>query len=267
MDNGSYFEANRRLWNDKTSVHVKSSFYDNEAFIQGKESLQEIELAGLGDIRGKRVLHLQCHFGQDSISLARKGAQVTAIDLSDEAVGFARDLSAKTGTPVSFICCNVYDVRKYVTEQFDLVYTSYGVICWLPDLDAWARVIADSLTAGGRFYMVEFHPAFSAINLAAEPGIAYDYFNQGRPDHEYVEGTYADRTAPIGGDEYIWAHSIAEIWRSLRNAGLEITRLEEYDYSPYLLSGLMQERSPGRYYLPLKASFPHILEIEAVKPA
>ena len=143
MDKESnYIETNRRAWNEKTGVHIKSAFYDNENFLKGKSSLKDIELNLLGDISGKNILHLQCHFGQDSISLSRLGANVTAIDLSDEAIKRAKEFASQTNTQTKFICCNIYDLPNYLDEQFDIVFTSYGTISWLPDLDKWAEIIS-----------------------------------------------------------------------------------------------------------------------------
>lgn len=146
-----YLNVNKEAWNKKTPVHFASEFYDNEAFIAGKNSLNSIELALLGDVKEKRILHLQCHFGQDSISLARMGAEVTGVDLSDVSIKIANELAEKTDTSVRFIECDLYSLDQVLNEQFDIVFTSYGTIGWLPDMDRWADVVSKFLKPGGQF--------------------------------------------------------------------------------------------------------------------
>src|SRR5688572_730649 len=135
-----YLEKNRRLWNARTDVHVTSEFYELDKFLAGKSSLNEIELNLLGDLKGKSVLHLQCHFGQDSISLARLGAEVTGVDLSDKAIAKAKELAKQTGANAEFICTDIYELPQHLDKKFDVVFTSYGTIGWLPDLDKWAKI-------------------------------------------------------------------------------------------------------------------------------
>jgi 2-polyprenyl-3-methyl-5-hydroxy-6-metoxy-1,4-benzoquinol methylase len=153
-----YLNINRKLWNDKTSVHYQSDFYDVKSFIKGKDSLNPIEIELLGDISGKSILHLQCHFGMDSISLARRGGMVTGIDLSDQSIKQAKDLNERSGTKVDFILSDVYSLPQNLNKQFDIIFTSYGTVGWLPDMDKWAGVIQHFLKPGGKFIMVEFHP-------------------------------------------------------------------------------------------------------------
>src|SRR5690606_19279998 len=126
--------------------------------LEGKNTLPEIDIELLGNIKGRSVLHLQCHFGQDSLSMARMGAKVTGIDLSDKAIEEAQKINAVLNLNAKFICCNVYDTLDHINNQFDIVYTSYGVIGWLPDLDKWATIISKSLKPGGKLIFVEFHP-------------------------------------------------------------------------------------------------------------
>ena len=165
-----YFAANRDLWNQRTAVHKDSSFYNLEGFKKGETVLTAVELKELGDVKGKKLLHLQCHFGMDSLDWARRGADVTGIDLSDAAITEAQQLNDELGLNARFVCCNVYDLHPQykassktppmegLEEAFDIVFTSYGVVGWLPDLDKWAEIIAHYLAPGGIFYMAEFHP-------------------------------------------------------------------------------------------------------------
>jgi 2-polyprenyl-3-methyl-5-hydroxy-6-metoxy-1,4-benzoquinol methylase len=154
----NYLTHNKDSWNKRTLAHVDSEFYDNESFIQGRNSLNEIELPFLQDIKGKRVVHLQCHFGQDTISLARMGAEVTGIDLSNEAIDQARKLAEQCKVNAEFICCDVFDTLQHVAEKFDVVFASYGTIGWLPDINKWAHIVSSLLKPGGKLVFAEFHP-------------------------------------------------------------------------------------------------------------
>lgn len=144
----NYLDINRNSWNARVEPHLKSDFYFLEDFIKGRNSLNSIELDLLGDVKGKSILHLQCHFGQDSISLSRMGAKVTGIDLSDKAIDAAEDLARKCGTDTKFICSDVYNLPTVLKEEYDIVFTSYGTIGWLPDLDQWADVVSHIFETG-----------------------------------------------------------------------------------------------------------------------
>lgn len=227
----NYITVNKQAWNLKTDIHLKSDFYNNEAFLRGESTLKDIELGLLGNIQGKSVLHLQCHFGQDSMSLARLGAKVTAVDFSEAAIAKAKELNSQLGLDVNFICSNVYDLPKVLHQQFDYVFTSYGVIGWLQDLDAWAAVIGNALKKGGKFVMVEFHPVVWMFDDEVQD-IVYSYFKQ-EPIQETEQGTYADKTAPIAYQTITWNHSLSEVLTSLLTHGISIQSFQEYDYSHY----------------------------------
>ena len=153
-----YMRSNLEHWNKLTPIHERSKFYDVESFKSGKSTLKSIELEELGDVSGRSLLHLQCHFGLDTMSWARLGARVTGVDFSDRAISLAQELSKELGIEADFVCSDVYDLRSILDKQFDIVFTSYGILCWLPDLRRWAEVIAHFLRPGGTFYMVEGHP-------------------------------------------------------------------------------------------------------------
>ena len=242
-----YIEVNRNLWNQKTPVHLKSDFYDNESFKAGKTSLNPAELEALGDVKGKSLLHLQCHFGQDTLSWARMGATATGIDLSDAAIQAARDLSEEIGVPARFIEANVYDTTQHLgDEQFDIVFTSYGCICWLPDLDAWAEIINRHLKPGGTFCIVDFHPAYMMYDFDTLK-LMYSYFNVG-VIIEDADGTYADRDADLTDQSYSWNHPFGETLTALMKQGLQLTDFTEYPYSYYnCFSGL--EKQDNGYYM------------------
>ncbi len=227
-----YFDANKTAWNKKVSYHFKSDFYNVVGFRKGKSSLQFIELEELGDVKGKTMLHLQCHFGLDSLSWAKQGAEVTAVDFSDEAIRIAKDLSIETGINADFICANIYDLKELIAKKFDIVFTSYGVIGWLPDLKKWGEIISHFLKPSGIFYMVEFHPVAWMFDDNFEK-LQYSYFKSEEPIKEIAAGTYADRDADISQIEYSWNHSLSEVINSLTSAGLRIESLNEFPFSVY----------------------------------
>lgn len=226
-----YFQSNRELWNKKTTIHKSSDFYDLESFKNGSIALKEIELKELGNVSGKSLLHLQCHFGLDSMSWSRLGAEVTAVDFSDEAVGTAEDIKLELGFNTNFICCNIYDLKEQLDQKFDIVFTSYGVLGWLPDLNLWADVVNHFLNPGGVFYIVEFHPVIWMFDDDFSK-LSYSYFNQGVIEID-AEGTYTDRNADLKHKEYCWNHSISEVVNALINHDLNIEFINEHDYSPY----------------------------------
>lgn len=232
MPEDNFFDINRKLWNDKTKIHVNSEFYNLAAFKSRKSSLNPIELDLLGDVSGKTILHLQCHFGMDSLSLAQLGAKVVGVDLSDKAIEKARKLNAELELDVEFICCNIYDLPKHLSTQFDIVFTSYGVIGWLPDLDRWASIIQQFLKPDGQFIMVEFHPVLNLLGWKWDGTLPYSYFNRGVLLEEN-EGSYTDRSAPIKNLAAEWDHSLAEVFTALLKQNLQLSHFQEYDYSPY----------------------------------
>ncbi|NND94641.1 MAG: class I SAM-dependent methyltransferase [Flavobacteriales bacterium] len=230
MDN-DYVKINKASWNNRTEAHVKSEFYDVKGFLDGKSSLNSIELEPLGDVRGKSILHLQCHFGQDTISLARMGASARGVDLSDKAIEKAKELTEMAGVECSFTCCDIYDLSDHLNEQFDIVYTSYGTIGWLPDLDKWADIVSRFLKPEGKFVFVEFHPVVWMFDNDFKE-IGYNYFNSGSII-ESETGTYADREADITQDYIMWNHGLGEVLNSLIGKGMLIKSLDEFDYSPH----------------------------------
>lgn len=227
-----FFDANKNVWNKKVSYHLKSDFYDVAGFRKGKNSLQFIELEELGEVKGRSILHLQCHFGLDTLSWAKLGAEVTGVDFSEEAIRTAKDLSFETGVKADFICCNIYDLRKLLDKKFDIVFTSYGVTGWLPDLNRWAKIISHFLKPDGIFYMVEFHPVAFMFDDNFEK-LKYSYFKSAGPIKEIVMGTYADRNAKINEIQYSWNHSLSEVINSLTGNNLKIEFMNEFPFSVY----------------------------------
>lgn len=259
-----YLEINRLSWNNRTEAHLKSEFYDLEGFLKGKSSLNQVELNLLGELKGKTILHLQCHFGQDTISLSRLGADVTGVDLSDIAIESAKQIAKDTSSNAKFICCDIYDLPNHLDEQFDIVFTSYGVIGWLPDLDKWAKIISRFLKPGGRFVFVEFHPFVWMFDDDFDK-IAYRYFNSGAII-ETENGTYADKEAEITQSYVVWNHGISEVLNRLIGNGLEVNSFDEFDYSPYNCFNKTIESEPGKFRIEhLGDKIPMIYSISATK--
>lgn len=262
----NYLEINRQSWNNRTDTHLKSEFYNLEGFLNGKNSLNKIELDLLGDITGKKILHLQCHFGQDTISLSRLGANVTGVDLSDKAIESAMQIASETNANTQFFCCDIYDLPNHLDEQFDLVFTSYGTIGWLPDLDKWAKVISKFLKPNGQFVFVEFHPVVWMFDDNFDK-IGYRYFNSGAIV-ETENGTYADKEADISQSYVMWNHSLSEVVNSLIRNGIEINTLDEFDYSPYNCFNHTVEFEPHKYRIAhLDNKIPMVYAIVATKKA
>ena len=260
----NYIEINRKSWNNRVETHLKSEFYDVDNFMKGKTSLNSIELELLGDLKGKSILHLQCHFGQDTISLDRFGANVTGVDLSDQAIESAIKIAKQANSNVTFICCDIYDLPNHLDKQFDIVFTSYGTIGWLPDIDKWAKIVSQFLKPNGQFVFVEFHPVVWMFDDNFEK-IDYRYFNSGAI-LESENGTYADKTADISSEYVMWNHGLGEVINSLIKNGLEINHFKEYDYSPYNCFNKTIEFEPKKYRIEhLGDKIPMVFSIIAKK--
>ena len=260
-----YFDTNKETWNKKVAIHAKSEMYAMEAFKNGKSSLMKYELNSLPNVSGESLLHLQCHFGQDTLSWARMGAKVTGIDLSDEAIKLAKSLNSELNLDAQFHCCNVFDVNDHVTDTFDIVFTSYGVIGWLPDLQKWATIIASRLKDGGTFYMVEFHPIVWMFDYLQTPPILKYAYNQEEVIYEEYEGTYAeDGKTKMISKEYAWNHGLGDVINALINAGLTIEFLIEHDASPYDVLPNLIKNAEGLYETTEKL-YPLIYELKATK--
>lgn len=241
MTDTDYLDMNRQGWDERARAHFTSKFYDVAGFLKGGTSLREIELAELTEVAGKSLLHLQCHFGMDTLSWVRKGARCTGVDLSSVAIAQAHELSEKAGVEAQFVCSDVYSFANEETAPFDIVYTSYGALCWLPDLDRWAQLVADKLVAGGVFYMVEFHPLYDLLE-------GYSYFTLKEPDIEESSG-YTENSAHLNNQFAVWSHPLSSVVNALIKAGIQIDRLNEFPFSPYNCFPGMQERESGRFYL------------------
>ena len=241
------------MWNEFARVHASSNFYGVDEFKRGSSSLNSLVLSEMGEVAGKSLLHLQCHFGLDTLSWAREGARVTGMDFSPEGIHLARALAEECGIPARFICCDLYDLPDQLTETFDRLFTSYGVLCWLPDIPRWAQIVGHFLKPGGVFYIAEFHP-FSNVfmNEGDETSleVAYPYFTD-TPLEFPVNGSYADPDAKIVQPvEYEWSPQVGEIITGLIAAGLRIEFVREYPFTCYQHFNFLVENEPGKWCLP-----------------
>jgi len=245
VSHDDHFAANRELWDAWTRIHENSPMYDLESFRRGRCSLQPREVEEVGDVAGKRLLHLQCHFGQDTLSWARRGAVVTGVDFSPRAIDLARTLADDLALPATFVCAKVDDLADHLDGRFDVVFTSSGVLAWLPDLEAWARTIAHFLAPGGFFYIHEFHPAAFACDYAegvTEPVIRHPYFRTTEPLRFEESGSYGGPEPGVIRVSYEWPHSLGEVVGALLAVGLRLESLREHPDSifphlPFLTQG------------------------------
>jgi SAM-dependent methyltransferase len=265
---------NNALWDEWTRIHETSAFYDLEGFKRGGVRLRPYELDEIGPVDGLELLHLQCHFGIDTLSWARLGARVTGADFSLAGVELARSVAAEIGIDgARFVQSDLYDLPTVLDGTFDLVYTSRGVLGWLPDVRRWAEVIAHFVRPGGRFYITEIHPVAQVFDDDdIEPGelrLRYPYWQHVEPLSFPVIGSYAEPTAEVGvHTEHGWNHGLGEIVMALVDAGLRIDSLREYPFVDWPVEFLV-EAPDGTYRLPAgtPGELPLFFSILATKPA
>lgn len=259
-----YSAINKKWWNDVTPVHAKSKLYDLKSFKKGKTSLQEIERKELGNVKGKKLLHLLCHFGMDTLSWAREGATVTGSDLADDSIALAKDLSHELHIPAEFISSDVYDLPKKLQKKFDIVFASYGVLCWLSDINKFADVVDHFLKKGGVFYIVEVHP-FTGI-LSYDFKLFYKYFEKG-PFVDDSSGTYTNWNAKVKGKTYEWFYTLGDVINSFIDRGFKIEFVHEFPYTMYdQFPGFMKRNNKGQYVLKSsKVQVPLLFSLKVTK--
>ncbi|WEV26785.1 class I SAM-dependent methyltransferase [Streptomyces sp. 71268] len=266
-------EANRAMWDERVPIHLASGFYDLDAFRAGRDALCDFQADELGDVTGKSVLHLQCHIGLDTLSLARRGAsQVVGLDFSAPAVEAARDLAAELGfgpDRACFVAADVYDAVEAVPDSaYDIVYTGVGALCWLPDIVRWAETVAALVAPGGFLYLSEFHPLVDALDEVTASRIAYDYFNR-EPWIDETPGTYADTTAPTSCNRRVeWQHPLGSVISALAAAGLRVEFLHEHDMTLFKRFDSLQPEAGTPYYRlpPDQPRVPLMYSLRASKP-
>ncbi len=271
MDKQNYFDANRKSWDERVAIHRRddTKFYDVEQIIAGKDSLSPIEAAEIGDVKGLRIAHLQCHFGLDSISLARRGASVTGLDFSPAAVAEARALAERLGVDAQFVEGNVYDARDLLSGDFDRVYVTWGAINWLPDIALWAKVVAALLKPGGKLYLAETHQTILSLDWVEERIVPrYDWRTpKETPIVEEVATTYTGAEDELANKKtYSWQHPLSDIINGLIAAGLTLSWFREHAALVWPLFPNMKEGEDGLYRLPADhVQLPLAFSLEARK--
>lgn len=229
----TYTKTNQDWWNEAAEVHAQGKGYQLQAFKDGSIKLHPLEREEVGDVTGKRLLHLQCHFGLDTLSWARLGAHVTGIDFAEKAIAIAQTIAQEVHLDATFVCCDIHHLPDVLDAAgtFDIVYTSYGVIGWLPDLEPWGKMIAHYLKPGGFFYIAEGHPFMWTLDEKSPAfQLRYPYFSR-EPIQDEASGTYAEKEAKLEHTTtYGWNHTLSEILGSLLSAGLTLDFFHEHPF-------------------------------------
>ena len=265
--------ANLKLWDGWADLHMSGTDYDVQGFVSDPASrpLDWVIREVVGDVRGKRLLHLQSHIGLDTVRFALTGAvDVMGVDFSPRAVEAARSIALRLGLPVEFVQADVVDLPSVVPEAaFDIVFTSYGTIMWLPELAGWARMIASRLRSGGVFHIIDVHPFLTVFDdFVEEPQlkIRYPYFSR-EPIYFEEHGSYADRAADFTADSYAWQHTFAEIVGSLLDSGLQVRRLAEYPVVTWKALEFMEQDEEGLWRMPSgSGDIPLMFSLSASRP-
>jgi len=266
LEQAEWLASNQAMWDARVPLHTASGWYDLDGFRSGRLALDDLELRGVGDIRGRSLLHLQCHFGLGTLSWARLGADATGVDFSAEAITEARTLAKELDLPAHFEQAEVSTCR--LGRTFDVCFTSWGVLMWLPDLGAWARTIAEHLRPGGEFFLAEGHPHLFIWDDERD-GAGYlprnPYFQHGEPVVDAEASTYVDTSRRLGHPQYRWNHPLSEVVTAIADAGLRITELNEHPRLPWKpLSWMVPDQRPGWWRIE-HDPFPLSFTLKAVK--
>lgn len=266
-----FIAENRSHWEEAAMIHPETATYDVEAFLDGETTLSPIEREELAHVEGKRLLHLQCHFGLDTLSWAREGAIVSGLDFAENAIETARALAREAGLAdrATFVCGDIYDAPHVLEDQFEVVITTYGVLGWLPDLDRWADAVTEVLEPGGTFYLAEFHPITTTLEFefdGGRTGFPYPYFTPEKPLTWEDDGTYAAEDAEMEhGTTHHWPHGLGEILSALLSAGLDFQEVSEHTRSPWEQYPGMEADEDGLYQFE-DVDIPLLFSVRAVKP-
>lgn len=271
--NQDFFAENRLNWDDRAVIHLKDEAggYRIAAFLAGADNLHDVEHEEIGDVRGLRIAHLQCHIGIDTLCLARRGASCVGLDFSPRAIAGARLLQHRTGLDASFVEGDVHDARRLIDGLFDMVYVTWGAIGWLPDMDRWASVVASLLKPGGRLYLLEGHPSFMQLDEKADGlRIGFDWRTpQDRPLTMSEETTYTGDTAKIAHPvTHEWMHPLSDVVNAVLGAGLTLTRLNEHERLAWQFAPWMVPVEGRRRMWVLPEGFPKMplaYSLQAVK--
>jgi SAM-dependent methyltransferase len=270
-----YLTINQALWDERAPAHAASPDYGLRRFVDDPEHLSDVvrfDRERLGDLTGLRGVHLQCHLGTDTLSLARLGARMSGLDFSPEALARARELAAACGTEIEYVRADLYDaVEALGAAAFDLVYTGIGALGWLPDIRRWARVVAALLRPGGRLHLREGHPVLLSLADPRPDGLLaleYPYFEQPEGTVWDEDGTYVDTEASFTNTRSVeWNRGLGEVVTALLDAGLTLTALVEHDSVPWnALRGQMERVEGGEWRLADRPwRLPHTYTLQAVK--
>lgn len=266
--------VNLANWEARVPIHAASAAYGLARYLDDPTRLSDVvafDAPFLGDLSGRRVVHLQCHIGTDTLSLARLGGQVTGVDFSPSALEVARELAAQAGPPVRYVESTVDDVPRTLPETFDLVYTGVGALNWLPSVARWARIVAGLLAPGGRLYLREGHPMLGTLDDERDDEllvVAYPYFETAEPNEWVNETTYTGDNTPLASPiAREWAHGLGETVQAVLDAGLTLTRLTEHTELEWPFLASMVRNDAGRWELPDgRDRLPLMYTLEAVKP-
>jgi len=267
----SYFDANRASWDERADIHIedRTGFYGVERFLAGGDTLTPIDAAEIGDVDGLRILHLQCHIGLDTLSLARRGAVATGLDFSAVALGHASDLARRAGVDATFVEGDVYAAPRLVGNDFDLVYTTWGTIPWLPDIGRWGAVIAAVLKPGGRLHFADTHPACAVLEeVDGRLTPTFGYRTPHSVPLEFNDGqTYTGDPRPLAAKmNFEWIHPVSDILMALIDSGMRIERIAEHEALPWQMFPMMVEGEDRMWRLPAgMPSLPLSLSLDAVK--
>lgn len=248
-------EANRARWDERVAIHTASDYYDQDRFRRARDVIRDFEVAEVGDVTGRSLLHLQCHFGQDTLSWAHRGAaRVVGLDFSEPAIETARELAAELGygpDRAAFVAADVYDAAEAVPDDaYDIVYTGIGALNWLPDLERWADTAASLVAPGGFLYLAEFHPLCDVLDDETGSRIVHDYFSRDAWVDE-VSGTYTDLEAPTVNNRSVeWQHPLGDVVSALAGAGLRIDFLHEHDMTMFQRFTALRRAEDGYYRFP-----------------
>jgi SAM-dependent methyltransferase len=253
VDAARAVEANRDLWDKRVQAHLEHGLYPSHAVESGTYGIEEPEATELGDVGGLRLVHLQCNAGADTLAWARLGAEVTGIDFSAAAIAEARRLAGATGLAATFVCADLYALPADI-GTFDIVYTSMGVLWWLPDLDRWAAIVARLVADGGRFYLYEIHPTSMALVARDDHfEIGEDYFGPGEAIVFETTGTYYESPDGFAAEpamEHGTVHTLGEIVTALCRAGLTIEFLHEHPWTKFRMHPLLERGADGDWSFP-----------------
>ena len=251
------FALNKANWNERAALHAASPDYQIQLFIASPAHLSEVvrfDLPRLGDIRGLRAVHLQCHIGTDTMSLARLGAQISGLDFSAASLEQAGKLASSCGEQIEFVEASVYDAAKVLGAQsFDLVYTGIGALNWLPQIDDWARNVAALLKPGGRLFLREMHPVLMTLDQDCQDALKmiHSYFEHSEPQVWNDEYSYVESDSKLTATTtHEWNHGLGEIITALLRHGMRLTALEEHASIPWeALPGQMSLGEDGEWRL------------------